>query len=613
MTYTTHDETLYAPPAEVPEVELYHPKTFIGKYIWSQDAKVIAVQYGITAIAIGLVALVLSGLMRLQLGFPHAFSFINPNNYLQYVTMHGMIMVIYLLTALFLGGFGNYLIPLMVGARDMVFPYVNMVSYWVYLFAVLLLVASFFVPGGSTGAGWTLYPPQAILPGTPGANWGIVLMLVSLAFFIIGFTMGGLNYVVTVLQARTRGMTLMRLPLTVWGIFMATILALLAFPALFVSAIMMILDQTLGTSFFMPAVVSRGDHLEYNGGSPILFQHLFWFFGHPEVYIVALPAFGIVSDLISVNARKNIFGYRMMVWAILAIGGLSFMVWAHHMYVSGMNPYFGFFFATTTLIIAVPTALKVYNWVLTLWKGDIHLTVPMLFAIGFIFTFINGGLTGLFLGNVPVDIPLSGTMFVVAHFHMVMAVSPILVVFGAIYHWYPKITGRMLNDTMGKFHFWVTFIGTYAIYYPMHYLGFLGVPRRYYAMGNTVFIPESAQTLNEAITIAALIVGAVQVVFLYNLIWSYFHGKPAGGNPWRATTLEWQTPDTPPKHGNFGPTLPIVYRWAYDYSVPGAAEDFIPQNQPPSRKATGLEGALDAADLGAQKPDASGAPKPLGK
>src|SRR3990172_2047511 len=325
----------------------------------------------------------------------------------------------------------------MIGARDMVFPYVNMISYWVYLFAVLLLMASFFVPGGSTGAGWTLYPPQAILDGTPGAHWGIILMLVSLAFFIIGFTMGGLNYVVTVLQARARGMTLMRMPLTIWGIFMATILALLAFPALFVSAIMMILDLLLGTSFFMPALVLKGQHLDYNGGSPVLFQHLFWFFGHPEVYIVALPAFGIVSDLISVNARKNIFGYRMMVWAIVAIGGLSFIVWAHHMYVSGMNPYFGFFFATTTLIIAV----------------------PMLFAIGFIFTFVNGGLTGLFLGNVTVDLPLSDTMFVVAHFHMVMAVSPVLVVFGAIYHWYPKITGRMLNDTLGKFHFWFTFLG----------------------------------------------------------------------------------------------------------------------------------------------------------
>ena len=584
MSYVAHDETAYAPPAEVEEMELYHAKTWLGKYVFSQDAKVIAIQYAVTAIAVGLVALVLSGIMRLQLGFPGSFSFIDPSNYLQFVTMHGMIMVIYLLTALFLGGFGNYLIPLMVGARDMVFPYVNMLSYWIYLWAVLLLMASLFVPGGPTGSGWTLYPPQAILPGTPGATWGIILMLVSLAFFIIGFTMGGLNYVVTVLQARTRGMTLMRLPLTVWGIFMATILALLAFPALFVSAIMMTLDSLLGTSFFMPAIVSMGKQLDHAGGSPILFQHLFWFFGHPEVYIVALPAFGVVSDLLSVHARKNIFGYRMMVWAILAIGGLSFVVWAHHMYVSGMNPYFGFFFATTTLIIAVPTALKVYNWVLTLWHGNIHLTVPMLFAIGFIFTFIHGGLTGLFLGNVTVDLPLSDTMFVVAHFHMVMAVAPILVIFGAIYHWYPKITGRMLNDTLGKFHFWFTFLGSYAIYLPMHYLGFLGVPRRYFAIGGTDFIPESAQSLNAAITLAALIVGTVQVVFLYNLVWSYFKGKPSGGNPWGATTLEWQTPDTPPKHGNFGPKLPVVYRWAYDYSVPGADRDFIPQNQPPSRK-----------------------------
>ena len=340
MSQVAHDASNFVAPAEVEDVELYHPKTFIGKYIWSQDAKVIAVQYGITAIAIGLVALALSVLMRLQLGFPNTFSIIDPSNYLQFVTMHGMIMVIYLLTALFLGGFGNYLIPLMVGARDMVFPYVNMVSYWVYLFAVLLLVASFFVPGGSTGAGWTLYPPQAISSGTPGSGAGIILMLVSLAFFIIGFTMGGLNYVVTVLQARTRGMTMMRLPLTVWGIFMATVLALLAFPALFVSAIMMILDRTLGTSFFMPAMVSMGAQTNHEGGSPVLFQHLFWFFGHPEVYIVALPAFGIVSDLLATHARKNIFGYRMMVWAILAIGALSFVVWAHHMYVSGMNPYF---------------------------------------------------------------------------------------------------------------------------------------------------------------------------------------------------------------------------------------------------------------------------------
>jgi cytochrome c oxidase subunit 1 len=580
MTYVAHDETAFVRPAEVEEPELYHPKTFIGKYIWSQDAKVIAVQYSITAIAVGLIALVLSGIMRLQLGFPHVFSFIEPANYLQFVTMHGMIMVIYLLTALFLGGFGNYLIPLMVGARDMVFPFVNMMSYWVFLLAVLVLVAGFFVPGGPTGAGWTLYPPQAILPGTPGTEWGIVFMLASLAIFIIAFTMGGLNYVVTVLQARTRGMTLMRMPLSVWGIFVATILALLAFPALFVGAVMMMLDRLLGTSFFMPAIVSMGQHLGYSGGSPILFQHLFWFFGHPEVYIVALPAFGIVSDLLSVHARKNIFGYRMMVWAIVIIGGLSFVVWAHHMYVSGMNPYFGFLFATSTLIIAVPTAIKVYNWVLTLWKGNIHFTVPMLFAIAFIFTFINGGLTGLFLGNVSVDVPLSGTYFVVAHFHMVMGVSPILVVFGALYHWYPKITGRMYNEKLGKLHFWFTFIGTYLIYFPMHYLGFLGMPRRYYEYGQTAFIPDSAHTLNAFITVVALVVGASQLIFFYNMIWSYFYGPKAEGNPWKATTLEWQTPDTPPAHGNWGPKLPTVYRWAYDYSVPGAPDDFIPQNVP---------------------------------
>jgi cytochrome c oxidase subunit 1 len=580
MADVTADTVGSVGPAEVPEVDLYHAHTWITKYVFSQDAKVIAIQYSATATAIGLVALVLSWLMRLQLAFPGAFSLIQSDNYYQFITMHGMIMVIYLLTALFLGGFGNYLIPLMVGARDMAFPYVNMLSYWVYLLAVLILVASFFAPGGPTGAGWTLYPPQAILSGTPGHEWGIILMLLSLILFIIGFTMGGLNYVVTVLQCRTRGMTLMRMPLTVWGIVTATVMALLAFPALFVGCVMMTLDRLLGTSFFMPALVEQGEHLKYGGGSPILFQHLFWFFGHPEVYIVALPAFGIVSDLISTHARKNIFGYRMMVWAIVGIGALSFVVWAHHMYVSGMDPYFGFFFATTTLIIAVPTAIKVYNWVLTLWRGDIHLDIPMLWALAFIVTFVNGGLTGLFLGNVVVDVPLSATLFVVAHFHMVMGVAPIFVVFGGIYHWYPKVTGRMLDDTMGRIHFWVTFVGAYAIFFPMHYLGLLGVPRRYYELGETAFIPPSAASLNVFITIAALIVGAAQALFIFNLLWSIKRGKEAGSNPWRATTLEWQTPETPPGHGNWGKELPVVYRWPYDYSVPGAEQDFIPQNQP---------------------------------
>ncbi len=575
----------YVPLADQ-EQELHHPHSWVTKWVFSQDHKVIAIQYAGTAIAVGVVALVLSLLMRMQLGFPETFTLIDPSAYYQAVTMHGMIMVVYLLTALFLGGFGNYLIPLMVGARDMVFPFLNMLSFWVYLLSVLILMASFFVPGGPTGAGWTLYPPQTSLAGTPGSDLGIVLMLVSLVVFIVAFTMGGLNYVTTVLQARCRGLTMMRLPLSVWGIFVATCLGLFAFPALLVAGIMMTFDTLLGTSFFMPAIIETGQALDYSGGSPILFQHLFWFFGHPEVYIVALPAFGLVSDVLSTHARKNIFGYRMMVWAIVAIGGLSFIVWAHHMYVSGMNPYFGFFFATTTLIIAVPTALKVYNWVLTLWEGDIRMNAPMYFAIGFIFTFIHGGLTGLFLGNVVIDLPLSDTYFVVAHFHMVMGVSPVLVLFASIYHWFPKISGKMYNEPMAKVHFWCTFLGTYAIYLPMHYLGFLGVPRRYYALGNTDFIPESAQALNANITIAALFVGAAQLLFFINIFWSLRYGKKADPNPWGSASLEWQTPDTPPAHGNWGDKLPSVYRWPYDYSVPGAHQDFIPQNTPEEMEPT---------------------------
>ncbi|HJO10509.1 MAG TPA: cbb3-type cytochrome c oxidase subunit I, partial [Gammaproteobacteria bacterium] len=450
----------------------------------------------------------------------------------------------------------------------------------------LILMASFFVSGGPTGAGWTLYPPQAAMAGTPGSDMGIILMVASLAVFVVAFTMGGLNYVVTVLQYRCRGMTMMRLPLSVWGIFVATVMGLIVFPALLVAGVMMLFDLILGTSFFMPAAIESGQLMDSGGGSPLLFQHLFWFFGHPEVYIVALPAFGLVSDILSCHARKNIFGYRMMVWAIIGIGALSMIVWAHHMFISGMNPNFGFFFATTTVIIAVPTALKVYNWVLTLWEGNIRMNVPMYFAIGFIFTFLHGGLTGLFLGNVGVDVPLSDTYFVVAHFHMVMGIAPICVVFAAIYHWFPKMSGRMYHEGMAKAHFWLTFLGAYTVYLPLHYLGFLGVPRRYYALGATDFIPQSAQDLNATVTIAALIVGVSQLLFFINIIWSLKNGKKADPNPWGATSLEWQTPDNPPGHGNWGDSLPTVYRWAYDYSVPGAPEDFIPQNTSENKEPT---------------------------
>ena len=571
----------YVRPAEIPDQDLYHGHSFITKWVFCQDAKVIGVQYFLLATFTGIVGLILSWLMRLQLGFPGLAGFMTAEHYYQFVTMHGMIMVVYFLTALFLGGFGNYLIPLMVGARDMVFPYVNMISFWMFFVAVAVLMASFFVPGGPTGSGWTLYPPQAILEGTPGSGMGILLMLISLSLFVIGFTMGGLNYLITVLQARTRGMTLMRMPLTVWGIFTATVLAMLAFPALLVSSIMMTLDKVLGTSFFMPTILKAGEVLEYGGGSPILFQHLFWFFGHPEVYIVALPAFGIVSDLISVHSRKNIFGYRMMVWAIVAIGALSFFVWAHHMYVSGMNPWFGFFFATTTLIIAVPTAMKVYNWILTLWRGNIRINTVMLWCLGFIVTFVNGGITGIFLGNVSVDVPLSDTYFVIAHFHMVMGIAPLMVIMGAVYHWFPLVAGRMLSEKLGKWHFWTTFLGAYSIYFPMHYLGFIGVPRRYFEMYDSPYM-VSAVGLNQFITVAALIVGFTQFIFLYNIFTSWYKGEKSEKNPWKANSLEWHTPDYPPTHGNFGKELPVVYRWPYDFSVPGTDKEYIPQHVAPS-------------------------------
>lgn len=564
----------------------HETQSFWSTYIFSQDHKVIAIQYTITALAVGVFGLVLSWLMRLQLGFPENFQVLNPGSYYQILTQHGMIMIVYLLTAILLGGFGNYLIPLMIGARDMAFPFLNMLSYWVYFVSVVVLLAAFLVPGGPTGAGWTLYPPLSALPNAaPGSGWGIKLMLISLVIFIAAATMGGLNYVTTVLQCRTKGMTLMRMPLTVWGIFIASVMALLAFPALFAGGVMLLLDNLLGTSFFIPTVTLLGQQLPREGGNPLLFQHLFWYFGHPEVYVVILPAMGIASDLISTHSRKPIFGYKAMVMALAAIAVIGFLVWAHHMFVSGMNPYFGFFFAVSTLIIAIPSAVKVYNWLLTLWRGNIQLTVPMLFGIGWISTFIIGGLTGLPLGNVIADVPLHDTYFVVGHFHLVMGVAALMAIFGGIYHWFPKVTGRMFHETLGKIHFWVTFVGSYMIFFPMFLLGILGVPRRYFDFTALQYLPPQTHGLNIFITIAALTVGAAQLLFLGNLVWSAMRGRRAEANPWKATTLEWQTPTTPPPHGNWGALPPTVYRWAYDYSVPGAEHDFIPQTVAPAAPA----------------------------
>ncbi len=567
-----------------------HKPGFFARWFMSTNHKDIGTLYLLFAIVAGIIGGAISGLMRAELAEPgiqylQAWASMQSGGEASIdqayhlwnvlITAHGLIMVFFMVMPAMIGGFGNWFVPIMIGAPDMAFPRMNNISFWLLVPAFILLLGSSFVSGGTglgAGTGWTVYAPLS----TSGSQGPAVDMaILSLHLAGASSILGAVNFITTIFNMRAPGMTLHKMPLFVWSILVTAFLLLLALPVLAAAITMLLTDRNFGTTFYDPA----------GGGDPVLYQHLFWFFGHPEVYIVALPAFGIVSDLLSVHARKNIFGYRMMVWAIVAIGALSFVVWAHHMYVSGMNPYFGFFFATTTLIIAIPTAIKVYNWVLTLWHGNIQLTVPMLFAIGFIFAFIHGGLTGLFLGNVTVSVPLSDTMFVVAHFHMVMAVAPIMVVFGAIYHWYPKITGRMLDNTMGKIHFWATFLGTYAIYLPMHYLGFLGVPRRYFAIAGTDFIPASAQSLNAGITIAALIVGAFQLVFLFNLFWSYFKGKPSGGNPWNATTLEWQTTDTPPKHGNFGAALPVVYRWAYDYSVPGAAQDFIPQNVPPQEVA----------------------------
>jgi cytochrome c oxidase subunit 1 len=576
------------------QVEVAHKESFITKYIFSTDHKTIARQYLITGIIWGIIGMILSWLMRLQLAYPNQpmpflekilgrwaeGGILKPEFYIALITMHGTIMVFFLLTAGLSGTFSNYLIPLQIGARDMAFPVLNMLSYWVFFAASVVMLISFFVQTGPAAAGWTMYPPLSALKNAiPGAGVGATLWLISMALFIVSSLLGSLNYITTTLNFRTKGMSMGRLPITVWGMLVTAILGLLSFPVLLAGAVMLIFDREFGTSFFVPGgLVLGGQPVPHEGGNPILWQHLFWFLGHPEVYIVAIPAFSLVGEILATNARKPLFAYKVSVGSIIGIGALSMIVWGHHMYVSGMNPILGEVFVVTTLAISFPTAILVFNYIVTIWRGNLRFTPAMLFALGFLGLFIPGALTGAFLATAPVDIQLHDTYFVVAHFHFTMATSAAFGMYAGVYHWFPKMFGRMMNDKLGKIHFWGSFIGVYLVFFPMFFKGIAGVPRRYYSFTEYEFTSQFVG-LNKFITIAALITGAIQFLFVFNFFWSMFKGPKAEKNPWKSTTLEWQT-DSPPPHGNWGPELPVVYRGPYEYSVPGAEDDYIPQTVP---------------------------------
>lgn len=574
--------------------EHHHKDTFITKYIFSIDHKMIAKQYLITGIIMGCIGVGMSMLFRMQLAWPEeSFKIFNillgdkfaPNGvmandiYLAIVTIHGTIMVFFVLTAGLSGTFSNLLIPLQIGARDMASGFMNMISYWLFFLSSVIMVSSLFVEAGPASAGWTIYPPLSALPqAIPGSGAGMTLWLVSMAIFIASSLMGSLNYVVTVINLRTKGMSMTRLPLTVWAFFITALIGILSFPVLLSAALLLIMDRSFGTSFFLSDIYIAGEVLHYQGGSPVLFEHLFWFLGHPEVYIVILPAMGLVSEIMATNARKPIFGYRAMIMSILAIAFLSTIVWGHHMFMSGMNPFLGSVFTFTTLLIAIPSAVKAFNWITTLWKGNLQLNPAMLFAIGFVSTFITGGLTGIILGDSTLDINVHDTYFVIAHFHLVMGISALFGMFAGIYHWYPKMYTRMLNKNLGYIHFWATTICAYGVFFPMHFIGMAGLPRRYYT--NTNFpLFDDLNNVNIVITVFALVGGAFQLVFLYNFFSSIFFGKRTVQNPWRSNTLEWTAP-IKHIHGNWEGEIPHVHRWPYDYSKPGHDEDFVPQNVP---------------------------------
>ena len=574
--------------------EHHHKDTFITKYIFSIDHKMIAKQYLITGIIMGVIGVGMSLLFRMQLAWPEesfkVFSFflgekMAPNGvmtneaYLSLITIHGTIMVFFVLTAALSGTFSNLLIPLQIGARDMASGLLNMISYWLFFLSSVIMVSSLFVESGPASAGWTIYPPLSALPqAISGSGTGMTLWLVSMAIFIAASLLGSLNYIVTVINLRTKGMSMTRLPLTIWAFFITAIIGVISFPVLLSAALMLIMDRSFGTSFFLSDIYIAGEVLHYQGGSPVLFEHLFWFLGHPEVYIILLPALGITSEVLATNSRKPIFGYRAMIMSIIAIAFLSTIVWGHHMFISGMNPFLGSVFTFTTLLIAIPSAVKAFNYITTLWKGNLQLNPAMLFSIGLVSTFITGGLTGIILGDSTLDINVHDTYFVVAHFHLVMGISALYGMFAGIYHWFPKMFGRMLNKRLGYIHFWVTAVSAYGVFFPMHFIGMAGLPRRYYT--NTNFpLFDDLQNVNVIITVFALVGGAFQLVFLYNFFSSIFYGKRTVQNPWKSTTLEWTAP-IEHIHGNWEGEIPHVHRWPYDYSKPGHDDDFVPQNVP---------------------------------
>ncbi len=571
----------------------HHTETFISKYIFSLDHKTIGKQFLITGMIWAVIGGLFSVLFRIQLGWPdETFPFLermfgawytdgklNPEAYYSLITMHGTIMVFFVLTASLSGTFANVLIPLQIGARDMASPLMNALSYWFFVISGIIMFASIFLPTGAASAGWTIYPPLSALPQTsPGSGDGMSLWLLAMVLFVVSTLLGGLNYVSTILNMRTKGMSLFKMPLTVWALFFTAIIGILSFPVLVSGVVLLIFDRTLGTSFYLSHIVIGGVPQPYAGGSPILFQHLFWFLGHPEVYIVILPAMGMVSEILAVHARKPIFGYKAMIFSILGITILGFIVWAHHMFMAGINPFLGSVFTFFTLLIAIPSAVKVFNWITTIWKGNLHITPPFIFAVGFVSMFISGGLTGIWLGNSTIDIQLHDTYFVVAHFHIVMGIAAFFGMFAGIYHWFPRMFGRMMNTNLAYIHFAITFVGSYLIFWPMHFQGLAGVPRRYYT-NNNFEIFAVFNGMNKVISIAAIIVFFAQFLFLVNFFWSIFKGKKSTQNPWNANTLEWTSP-VEGIHGNWHGDIPEVHRWAYDYSRPGNESDFIPQNVP---------------------------------